>query len=66
MGSIRDNIPTHGKPFKQQLKEERETRRSRAYLHAFRNGFDKDYCSSRPKRYSKAEIEEYERQLKQK
>ena len=41
-----------------------ESYRDRAYLFAFRNGFNKDYCSSRVKRFSKKEIADYENRLK--
>jgi hypothetical protein len=30
-----------------------------AYLHAFKHGFDKNYCSSKVKFYTKEEIDEY-------
>jgi len=66
MGSVKDHLRIQGVPFKDQIKEERETRRAVAYLHAFRNGFDKRYCSSPVKKFTRAEIEEYERNLKQK
>ena len=36
--------------------------KDRAYLRAFRNGFDPRFCSSKVKRFSQEEIEMYERE----
>ena len=42
---------------------EQRAYKDRAYLSAFRNGFDKNYCSSAVKRYTPEEIAQYESKI---